>query len=134
MQLALALASGTNIKDQATDETIIKTNSLPDHIVPLDPYIHHPDEKEYLKEIKALYADYRNELLEIISLYRFQDEIDLFCRFISQMFNFQLRCEHSILQRMMLFHLNSVRFRRWIICSSIGISYCFRSSIGKRFT
>jgi hypothetical protein len=80
IHLALALASGTDIKDQDIDEPIMKTNSSFTYNQPLDEYISHPDWKKYLNEIKTLYSDYRNELLEIISLYRFQDEIDLFCR------------------------------------------------------
>jgi hypothetical protein len=58
----------------------MKTNTLEHYKQPLDPYIRHDNWKKYLEEIKRLYSFYQNELLEIISLYRFQDEIDLLCR------------------------------------------------------
>jgi hypothetical protein len=80
IQLAHAFAAGTNVKDQENDEDNFKINSSTIYEQPLDPYIDHPDYKKYLKDIRQLYSVYRNELLEIISLYRFQDEIDLFCR------------------------------------------------------
>ena len=70
MHLAFALTGGTDIDDQSTQQV----SSL------RDPHIVHPDYKKYLDDIKILYRMYREELLEIISLYRFQDEIDLFCR------------------------------------------------------
>lgn len=80
VHLALALAAGTDIKDQDDVESILKTNTLTHYEQPLDPLIYHPDFEKHLSDIKSLYRIYRNELLEIISLYRFQDEIDLFCR------------------------------------------------------
>jgi len=80
LHLALSLAAGKDIKDQENDETIPKTNTLSYYKYPLDPDISHPNYEKYLPDIRYLYNLYRNELLEIISLYRFQDEIDLFCR------------------------------------------------------
>ncbi|CAF1473862.1 unnamed protein product [Rotaria sordida] len=81
INLALALTSGTDIKDQELDdETIKKSNILINDEQLLDPLIKHDNSKKYLSEIKTLYRIYQTELLEIISLYRFQDEIDLFCR------------------------------------------------------
>jgi hypothetical protein len=80
IHLALSLAAGTNIKDQENVESSVKTNGLSYYEYPLDPDINHDDYKKYLPKIKRLYKTYQNELLEIISLYRFQDEIDLFCR------------------------------------------------------
>jgi hypothetical protein len=80
IHLALALTASTDIKDQDNDEPILKKNTLLYYKQPLDPYINHDDYKKYLPEIQFLYKIYRNDLLEIISLYRFQDEIDLFCR------------------------------------------------------
>jgi hypothetical protein len=46
----------------------------------LDPYIYHEDSDRHTNEIKQLYDRYKYELSEIISLYHFKDEIDLFCR------------------------------------------------------
>jgi hypothetical protein len=80
IHLALALTAGTDLKDQEPDELLPKPNSSLYCKQPLDPYIDHPDSEKYLIEIKPLYRLYQNELLEIISLYRFQDEIDLLCR------------------------------------------------------
>jgi hypothetical protein len=80
IHLALALTAGTDLKDQEPVEMLPKPNILLYYKQPLDPYIDHPKWEKYLTEIKSLYHFYRNELLEIISLYRFQDEIDLFCR------------------------------------------------------
>jgi hypothetical protein len=69
---ALTLTAGIDVKDQENDITYYNQS--------LDPFIYHPDYAKYLPEIKSLYKLYQNELLEFISLYRFQDEIDLFCR------------------------------------------------------
>ena len=46
----------------------------------LDPLIDHQDWQKYSTDIKILLRNYRNDLLEILSLYRFHDEIDLFAR------------------------------------------------------
>ncbi|CAF4280883.1 unnamed protein product [Rotaria sp. Silwood2] len=78
--LALELTSGMNIKDEELNETVKKLNISKIYHQPLDPLIIHDNWKKYLSEIKFLYTIYRSELLEIINLYRFQDEIDLFCR------------------------------------------------------
>ena len=80
IQLALALTSATDIKHQENDKINEKANALTYYQYSLDQNIYHEDYKKYLEDIKSLYKIYRNELLEIISLYRFQDEIDLFCR------------------------------------------------------
>ncbi|CAF3706902.1 unnamed protein product [Rotaria sp. Silwood1] len=80
IHLALALASGIDIKDQEFDETRKKSNISTIYEQPLDQLITHENYQKYLSEIKSLYSIYRSELLEIISLYRFQDEIDLLCR------------------------------------------------------
>jgi len=80
IHLALSLAAGKDLKDQENDESVVKTNAATYYEYPLDPDINHPNYEKYLPKIKRLYKTYQNELLEIISLYRFQDEIDLFCR------------------------------------------------------
>ncbi len=80
IHLALALTAGKDLKDQEPEEILPKPNVLLYYKQPLDPYIYHSDWERYLPHIKSLYRLYQNELLEIISLYRFQDEIDLFCR------------------------------------------------------
>ena len=67
-------------RDADTDELVTKTRAPPTYRQPLDPYITHPNYRKYLPEIKILYSIYRQELLEIISVYRFQDEVDLLCR------------------------------------------------------
>ena len=72
IQLALSLMS---------DDKISADEVKPfDSKIILDPDIHHERHSDYLKEIKVLYRSYKQELLEIISLYHFHDEIDLFCR------------------------------------------------------
>ncbi|CAF0930753.1 unnamed protein product [Adineta ricciae] len=68
-------STSTNPNEEIRDEEI-QSNSFQ----PLDKYIYHKNWEKHLKSIKLLYSDYRYELLEIISLYRFQDEIDLLCR------------------------------------------------------
>ncbi|CAF1439871.1 unnamed protein product [Adineta steineri] len=80
IQEALALTSDPNKKDQENDETIIRMNIAPNYKPTLDPYIKHKDYEDYLPTIKRLYRIYQSDLLEIISLYRFHDEIDLLCR------------------------------------------------------
>lgn len=72
MQLALSLVSNDN---ESADQ--IKSSYSG---ISLDPYIRHENSAKYLGEIKSLYRIYQLELLEIINLYRFHDEIDLFCR------------------------------------------------------
>jgi hypothetical protein len=76
IHLALSLATGTDINNVMINET----NTPLYYNRPLDPLICHSNFKKYLPEIKLLYKIYRDELSEIISLYRLQDEIDLFCR------------------------------------------------------
>ncbi|CAF0883936.1 unnamed protein product [Adineta ricciae] len=68
-------STSTNPNEEIRDAEI-RSNSFQ----PLDKYIYHKNYEKYLEPIKRLYGDYRYELLEIISLYRFQDEIDLLCR------------------------------------------------------
>ena len=80
IHLALALTNSTNVNDQEPEEVLSKLNVLYYYNQPLDPDISHPDALKYLPDIKPLYRLYRSELLEIINLYRFQDEIDLLCR------------------------------------------------------
>ncbi|CAF1342905.1 unnamed protein product [Adineta steineri] len=80
IQEALTLTSDPNKKDQENDETIIRMDISPNYTQTLDPYIKHKDYQHYLPEIKRLYRIYQSEILEIISLYRFHDEIDLLCR------------------------------------------------------
>lgn len=62
------------------DNVDLKNASPGQYTLKHDPDIFHKDYRKYLPEIKRSYHTYREELLEIISLYRFQDEIDLFCR------------------------------------------------------
>lgn len=63
-----------------TDDIHLKDQSPGQFTLTRDPNIFHKDYQKYLPEIKRLYKTYREDMLEIISLYRFQDEIDLFCR------------------------------------------------------
>ena len=71
--------SELDIEDKKNNEISSQSNSLSIY-KPLGDYIFHKNSAKYHSEIKSLYSMYCNELLEIISLYRFQDEIDLFCR------------------------------------------------------
>ncbi|CAF3530516.1 unnamed protein product [Rotaria socialis] len=81
MDVAATLTAGTDVKDQENNETSITSNmTRSDNTQSLDPFIFHEKYRKYLPEIRRLYSTYVYELLEIISLYRFQDEIDLFCR------------------------------------------------------
>ena len=76
IHLALSLATGTDINNGMSNNT----NTPLYYDRPLDPLIYHSNFKKYLPEIKKLYKIYQDELWEIISLYRFHDEVDLFCR------------------------------------------------------
>ena len=80
IHLALSLAAGVDNEDPENTLSLMKTNASTVYAQPLDPEIYHPEWRKYRADIKQLYHMYRNELLEIISLYRFQDEVDLFCR------------------------------------------------------
>ncbi|CAF5163728.1 unnamed protein product, partial [Rotaria magnacalcarata] len=82
IDVAATLTAGTDVKDQENNETRITSNVTRSDNTPqsLDPLIFHENYRKYLPEIKRLYSTYVYELLEIVSLYRFQDEIDLFCR------------------------------------------------------
>ena len=57
---------------QLTTDSLLTTS--------IDPDIHHPNADQYLGDVQRLYKLYEDDLLEIITVYRFQDEIDLFCR------------------------------------------------------
>ncbi|CAF1411457.1 unnamed protein product [Adineta steineri] len=80
IQEALALTSDPNKKDRENDETIVKMNIATNYKPILDPYIKHKNYGRYLNDIQHLYRIYQSDLLEIISLYRFHDEVDLLCR------------------------------------------------------
>ena len=76
----MSLAAGEGDVDPESTESLLKSNASTIYAQPLDPEIDHPEYRKYLGDIRKLYRIYREELLEIISLYRFQDEVDLFCR------------------------------------------------------
>ncbi|CAF1557797.1 unnamed protein product, partial [Didymodactylos carnosus] len=49
-------------------------------LITLDQLLYYGEHKKYRSSVLKLFSSYRQELLEIISVYHFQDEIDLFCR------------------------------------------------------
>ncbi|UJR09769.1 hypothetical protein I4U23_013996 [Adineta vaga] len=78
--LANDLTIDSESQNPTGNEKISESDVLSQLYLSLDRDIYHDDWKKYLTNIKALYNDYRYDLLEIINLYRFQDEIDLLCR------------------------------------------------------